>query len=348
MADIHTIGAGGGSIAYVDVAGMLRVGPQSAGADPGPACYGRGGKQVTVSDANLVLGYLPDVALGGQWRLDRAAALAAMADLADSLGLSVVATAQGIIEIANEHMAQALRVISIERGDDPRTFSLLCYGGAGGLHVCAIAEALGVPRVIVPAHAGVFSALGMLIARPSRQLLRTVNLTLSPDAAPSIDDALAELEATGRRELQGEGHDAARIEARRELDLRYRGQSFTLTVPWTNPAESAQQFHLRHEARYGHALGVEIEVVNVRVGVSVPVAPLQSDSYRSVDAPHRSSGAHVEGLGQVVVMARQSLGAGSAVRGPSIITDIDSTTFVAKGWSGTIDRFDNLVLTPPG
>lgn len=343
MADIHTIGAGGGSIAFIDSGGMLRVGPQSAGADPGPACYGRGGRAATVTDANVVLGRLPGVALGGVLELNREAATRAIAELAHTLAVSDVDAAQAIVNIANEHMAQALRVISIERGHDPRGFSLLCYGGAGGLHVCALAQALSVERVIVPVHAGVFSALGMLIAQPARALLRTVNASLSEANAGVIEDALRALETTGRGELMAEGHAGAQISCTWSVDLRYRGQSFTLALPWISSDATAAAFHELHESRYGHALGVPVEVVNVRVSVAVDVEPIRP---APLPSPRASAAtlAFVAGLGEVPVLARTGLARGARLQGPVIVTEPDATTFVDAGWEGTIDRFGHLVL----
>ncbi len=344
MADIHTIGAGGGSIAFVDAAGMLGVGPDSAGADPGPACYGRGGDRPTVTDANLVLGRLPDVPLGGTLRLDRSAAIAALGRLADALGGRVEDAATGVIALANAHMAQALRVISVERGHDPRQFSLLCYGGAGGLHVCALAAELGIPRIVVPTHAGVFSALGMLIARPSRLLLRTVNLPLEPGNRAGIEAALAELEVAASAELTEEGHDPSRLVIDRHLDLRYRGQSFTLSVAWAGITETATAFDALHEARYGHALGVPVEVVNVRVAASLPVAPLRwSLPARTKAMPVRRT-VDVVGLGAVPMTERGDLGAGDPIEGPLIVTETDATTFVDEDWGGVVDGSGNLVL----
>ncbi|MGD8743887.1 MAG: hydantoinase/oxoprolinase family protein, partial [Granulosicoccaceae bacterium] len=225
MVDMHTIGAGGGSIASVDAGGLLQVGPASAGADPGPACYGRGGTQATVTDANLVLGRLQAGSfLGGGMTLDPDAGRGVLAPLADALRCSIEQAAHGVIRVANEHMARALRVMSIQRGHDPREFTLMSFGGAGGLHVCALAEALNMQRAIVPAHGGVLSAFGMLAAPRTRELSRTLSAPLRALAPSAIESALAALEEDGRQALQAEGIDAAAIHVQRAVDLCYHGQ----------------------------------------------------------------------------------------------------------------------------
>ncbi|MDN5938439.1 MAG: hydantoinase/oxoprolinase family protein, partial [Salinisphaera sp.] len=224
MVDLNTIGAGGGSIAYVDAGGMLKVGPESAGADPGPACYGGGGAQPTVTDANLVLGHLPDsTRLGGDLALDCGAARVAMSALAGQLGLSVKDAAAGVIAVANEAMAGALRVISVQRGVDPREHTLLCFGGAGPLHVCAVAEAMGMTRALVPIHAGVLSALGMLVAARSRELSRSLLAVTENLSDAELERGYAALRAGGEAELAAEGGAAADIQVRASADVRYVG-----------------------------------------------------------------------------------------------------------------------------
>jgi N-methylhydantoinase A len=233
MADMHTIGAGGGSIASIDSGGLLQVGPQSAGADPGPACYGQGGELPTVTDANLVLGrLLPDAFLGGTMLLDVEAATSAVRQVAGQLQVSVPDAALGIVALANEHMAQALRVISVQRGVDPAQHVLVSFGGAGGLHVCALAAALGMSRALVPVHAGVLSALGMLTAPRARQLSRTVTGVLESFTEDFLVQQLQTLAETGTSELLAEGVEETEIETDFSLDLRYRGQSYTLNLPW--------------------------------------------------------------------------------------------------------------------
>ena len=280
MVDMHTIGAGGGSLARVDDAGLLHVGPQSAGADPGPACYGKGGQEPTVTDANLVLGRLqPEFALGGSLALDRDAAEAAVARVAQSLGLDTVSAARGIIELANEHMSQALRVISIQKGFDPADFQLVSFGGAGGLHVCALAENLGMRRAVMPIRAGVLSAEGLVYAPRKRELIQA--LPGGADAA-RVDALAADLDRRGRRELASEGVPDSDVVTEVTLDLCYQGQSSTLGLPWDGDPEAAEAaFHRLHEHRYGHRLALPVQRVNVRVRCQAPARPPASPSFAS-------------------------------------------------------------------
>jgi N-methylhydantoinase A len=351
MAEIHTIGAGGGSIAFVDAGGALQVGPASAGAEPGPACYGRGGTAPTVTDAHVVLGHLPPgQRLGGRLVLDVAAARSALTQLAGEMegsARSGAATpedaAAGVIRVANERMAQALRAISLERGFDPREFSLACFGGAGGLHVCALADVLGVPRIIIPAYCGVFSALGMLVAAPSRQLVQTVSISLS-EAETEISGRFAALEQPAMLELAEEGHVAATIVVSRSADLRYRGQSFYLNVPWADPITTSAEFHRQHEARYGHAFSLPVELVNVRSELVVQQRPLELPAapQRAISAP--SGETRVDGLGRVPVFQRDDLALDQRIVGPAVIVEPFATSLVEKGWIGATDSQGHLHL----
>ena len=345
MVDMHTIGAGGGSIACIDSGGLLQVGPQSAGADPGPACYGRGGRLPTVTDANLVLGRLQaDAFLGGAMLLDSQAAITALAPLARGMDVNVEAAALGIIEIANEHMAQALRIISVQRGVDPRNHVLVSFGGAGGLHVCALAEALGMTRVLVPVHAGVLSALGMLTAPCARQLSRTVNGLVDQLDEAELEQQLQRLSARGRDELRAEGVNTHEIEASFSLDLRYRGQSSTLNLAWQGKAKTARAFHIAHEQRYGHRLDIPLELVNLRCGLHgktpeitlPPVAAAGQGPSRFV----RAAGC----TGQVPLWQRADMGCGQEITGPALITETVATTWLADGWSCRVDAVGNLLL----
>jgi N-methylhydantoinase A len=344
MADIHTIGAGGGSIAWLDAGGALQVGPASAGAAPGPACYGRGGTQPTVTDANVLLGRLPPATrLAGNLALDAAAAARAIDTVARPLGRTTIDTARGIVALANQHMAQALRLISLERGYDPRRFTLVCFGGAGGLHVCALATALSIQRILVPAHAGVFSALGMVVAEPGRQLSRTLNLPF--DDAHTADivagfDALAE---QGRVELESEGHPRESIQVSTSVDLRYRGQSYSLTLRWAGTSATLAAFHARHEQRYGHAFSLPVELVNVRAELTVPRPALPLPRHGAL-TPDSYPGAEVAGLGSVRVIAREALRTGEAHEGPLVILDSVATTFVDPGWRATMDEWGSVEL----
>jgi N-methylhydantoinase A len=337
MVDMHTIGAGGGSIARIDAGGLLVVGPESAGADPGPACYGRGGTQPTVTDANLVLGRLPAALfLGGGMQLDVHAARAALAGLGAAMGLSPEQAALGVVALANEHMAQALRVISVQRGLDPGEFSLMAFGGAGGLHVCALAEALSMSRALVPPHAGVLSALGMLVAPRGRQLAHTLCLPLHEQDDAGLRTRLDELSRQGRAELLAEGVAGERIRATYSLDLRYRGQRFTLTVDYHAVEQALAAFHRAHLQRFGHALDVPVELVNLRVALvadgepvaltetapMLPGTPLQTVSLAGEAQP-------------VPVWRRAALAGGRTHAGPLLVADGVATTFVAAGWCVT-------------
>lgn len=346
MVDMETIGAGGGSIAYVDAGGMLQVGPQSAGADPGPACYDRGGTRPTVSDANLVLGRLhPDTALAGNLRLNLERARASIAPLAEAIGLAIEDTARGIIDIANEHMAKAIRLISVNKGHDPKEFVLASFGGAGGLHVCALADAMGMRDAIVPVHGGVLSALGMVVADQGRQFSKTLNLGLSQLNEQELEKEYAQLERQGIAQLSEEGLEPSALVLRRSADLRYAGQSYTLNIDWQTLSEARNSFVQLHTQRYGYAHEAPIELLTIRVNVST--------QKRHFDMPQRDARADCNKLrhcrvygetGEAKLMARQSLVPGAPILGPAIITEYSATTFVAGDWGVEVDEFGNLLL----
>ncbi len=348
MVDMHTIGAGGGSIASLDSGGMLQVGPDSAGADPGPACYGRGGREPTVTDANLVLGRLrPDAFLGGRMSLDVEAAKAAVGKLAQVMEVEMEAAAEGIIRVANEHMARALRVISVQRGEDPRGYTLVSFGGAGGLHVCALAEALGMHEAMVPVHAGVLSALGMLATRPGRQLVRTRPGLLQELSDEWVESELKRLAEEGIGALVEEGIERSQIEVDYALDLRYLGQSYSLNIPWHDCTQAIRAFHQQHEARYGHQMDAPVELVNLRVAlrgaelaISLPAAAEQ------LKQPQITAWADLVGFErQVPCYRRDDLGVGSEISGPALITEMASTTWLAPDWRLTMDGGGNLILS---
>ncbi|MEX0899300.1 MAG: hydantoinase/oxoprolinase family protein [Gammaproteobacteria bacterium] len=318
MVDIHTIGAGGGSIAWCDAGGALRVGPQSAGATPGPACYGLGGTEPTVTDAHLLLGHLPAGEPLGGLTLDADAARASISRLAGELGLCVEEAARGILEIADEHMFQALRVISVSRGEDPRDYALFAFGGAGGLHVCSLAEKLGVTRALFPANAGVLSALGMLAAPRLRTLSRTQVSLLEGVDTDALDAAFATLVAQGMEELMAEGVDAETCNITRAVDLRYAGQSHTLEIPWDG-ADVAETFHRTHSVRFGHRLDLPVELVNLRATVSSPAPPLDT--------------------------AGSARRLADVINGPAVVAMADSTLWLAPGWQARPDEAGNLALT---
>lgn len=349
MVDMHTIGAGGGSIARVDTGGLLQVGPESAGAMPGPACYGKGGSEPTVTDANLVLGrLLPDAFLGGGMRLDLASAEQAVMSVANELRVGLHDAAEGIIRIANEHMARALRVMSVQRGVDPRQMTLVSFGGAGGLHVCALAEALGMRQVMVPVYAGVLSALGMLTAPRGRQLSRTHQGLLAEMKDDEIEAQLAILQSEGEQSLILEGVEPGSINLRPSLDLRYLGQSYTLTVPWQlhkGCVGSAEAFHLAHQERYGHRLDQQVEVVNLRLQLQGPQPPLPLAELKTGEVAVPSGFTSLHGIDDAVpVWDREQLVAGQTLEGPALIAETVSTTWLAPGWQCQVDPHGNLTL----
>ncbi len=353
MVDMHTIGAGGGSIAYLDDGGMLQVGPESAGAAPGPACYGKGGKRPTVTDANLILGRLrTDAFLGGQMALDIEAARRAMATIATPLGLTIEAAAEGVVRIANEHMAQALRVISVQRGEDPGDYTLMPFGGAGGLHVCALAEALGMDGIVVPVHGGVLSAFGMLVARRSRELSRTVASTVEEVTTAQLLQQFEALESQALAALAEEGGDAAQSSSRRSLDLRYCGQAYSLNIPWQGPEAGIEactaRFHQQHRQRYGHQLQRSLEIVNIRVHVTGPKPPIELPTLAETP-PATPRSVELYGVDRPVALhQRPTLGSGEQIIGPALIAEQVATTFIETGWRGEVDRYGNIALQRDG
>lgn len=345
MVDMHTIGAGGGSIARVDTGGMLHVGPESAGADPGPAAYGLGGTAATVTDANLVLGRLqPGEFLGGNMQLDIDAASRAVDALATTMQMDRGAAAEGIVRVANEHMAQALRKISIERGYDPAAFTLCCFGGAGGLHVCELAEQLGMSRALIPVNAGVLSALGMLVAPRQRQLSITFTRKLTADAHDGIAEGLSKLADRGAAELLAEGVEPNAITSTFSLDLRYCGQSFTLNIPWYGDvAKAVEDFHHCHRQRYGHALEFAVEVVNLRAAICADTRQLTLPP--AINSGRTTRHAQLYGVdAPVAVFAREMLQIDRVYPGPILITEYVSTTWVKPGWQVLRDKSGSLHL----
>jgi N-methylhydantoinase A len=336
----------------VDAGGLLQVGPQSAGAEPGPACYGRGGEEATVTDAHLVLGRLrSDSFLGGGMRLDEAAARRAVAKVAQALGLSLEAAAAGIIAVANEHMARALRVMSVQRGVDPGVLTLACFGGAGGLHVCALAEALDMRRALVPMHAGVLSALGMLVAPRMRHVSLTVNRLLEEVDEASLAEDFARLVAQGREALQREGVAAADMETVPSVDMRYQGQSYTINLPWQGCHASEAEFHQRHAALYGHRLEQAVELVTLRMKVLRPGRHIEINNATIAQNNKLQPQQQVRLFGidaMVPVYKRESLSAGTVLTGPALITETISTTYLANGWQATVHETGSLLLTRPG
>jgi N-methylhydantoinase A len=340
MVDVHTVSAGGGSIAWA-AGGALRVGPESAGADPGPACYGAGGERATVTDANLFLGYLEDGAmLGGKVVLRRELAEAALERLGSELGLDALETALGIVRVANAEMTRALRVISVERGLDPRDFALVAFGGAGAMHACALADELQMRTIIVPKAAGVLSALGLAISDVRRDYVEALLCPLDELREDRLERAFADLEQRARDQL--EDPDLART-----ADLRYRGQSFELTVDGREAERLAERFHERHEQRYGYRMDDEpLELVNVRLTATIRVEKpaLREDPFDGEGATTRRRATFEGDWTEVDVHDRTRMGAGSDVRGPALVELREATCVVAPGWAGRVDGAGSLVL----
>ena len=356
--DIHIIGAGGGSIAWLDAGGALRVGPQSAGADPGPACYGTGDLP-TVTDANLVLGRLgPEPRLGGAMTLDAARAQQAIETLAREAGLDTTACAEGIIAVANTAMERALRVMSVERGHDPRDFCLVAFGGAGPLHAAELAAATQIPTVLVPAAPGVLSAWGMLMADVTKDYSRTVMRTLEPNGPANavLEEVEAAFDALARQaseDMTAEGFAEDELRIERRLDVRYKGQAFELTVPFS--ADSVRCFHRAHKTAYGYSREDEpVEIVTVRLTaigevVKPPMEP--TTARRARGAPDRTGDVMLFRDGEWLeagVYDRAELAPGHAVAGPAAIAEATATTFVPRGFTGAVDAWTNILLTSGG
>jgi N-methylhydantoinase A len=349
MVDVHTVSAGGGSIAWVDAGGALRVGPRSAGADPGPAAYGRGGEEPTVTDANLFLGYLPDGAeLGGEVRLDRGLAERAVRRVGERAGLDAHRAALGIVRVADAEMTRALRVISVERGLDPRELTMVAFGGAGGLHACALAEELRIGRVLVPRAAGVLSALGLAIADVRRDHVHPFLSGLREADGDEVAAAFAELEGRAGEQLAGD----PRRTVTRSADARYQGQSFELTVDVdADDLEGlAGRFHAEHERRYGYRMEDEpVELVNLRLVATVPgdKPALREGPARRQAGGGRRRASFDGDWHDVDVVRRADLGVGAEVGGPAVVEFAESTQLVRPGWRGTVDEVGALVLERP-
>jgi len=350
--DIHTVGAGGGSIASRDEGGSLRVGPLSAGADPGPIAYGRGGDRVTVTDANLVLGRLSaEHFLGGDHPLASGEARRGVERLAETLGMSLSEAANGVLRVANATMERAIRVISLERGYDPRDFTLVCFGGAGAMHAADLATGLGIPRVLVPRAAGTLSALGMLLADYVRDYSRTLLLASAGLRPEDLNGPLAALESRARADFDAEGQAATDLVLERSLDLRYRGQGYELNVPFSDDFEAS--FHMAHEHRYGYAdPSRPTEVVNVRVqalGRSAPI-DLPGGTLAGPDASGAVLGElpmFVGGREQpAVLIERELLRPGNRFEGPALVVEYSTTTVVPEGYGCRVDELYNLILEP--
>ena len=361
--DVHSVGAGGGSLARIDAGGALRVGPESAGASPGPICYARGGTGLTVTDANLILGRLdPEHFLGGTFRLDPSAAERGFQKFLEGPGRdagfkSVHELAAGVVAVSNATMEKALRVISVERGYDPRDFSLISYGGAGGLHAADLARALGLPSVVVPQNPGAFSALGILLSDVVRDVSQSVLLPVPTGGRSTITELLYEidrsfvrLQLTTLAELRREGFEAERARPSHRLDMRYQGQSYELSVPFS--AGFRQAFHHEHAKAYGYAYPERpLEIVNLRLRMVIRTPKLRGRRRKpatvrtSREALIKTKPVWFDSKPQPTgIYDRQLLAAGAALRGPAVIVEYSAATVVPPDFACKVDEHMNLVL----
>ena len=358
MMDINTVSAGGGTIARVDRFGVLEVGPQSAGAVPGPCCYGRGGEAVTVTDCNLLLGYLSaDNFLGGRMRLDRAKAEQAIARVAKDLSLDSLAAAEGIIRIIDVKMEEAIKAISTMRGHDLRDFFLLAFGGAGPLHAARMARDLGMAGVIVPLYPGVFSAIGLLMSDVKHDYIRSRMTPISELKSSDVETVFAQLEGSAREDLQRDGFADKDIRIERALDMRYAGQGYEITMSCTADETQAlallrKEFDLEHQRQFGHSAPEEpVEVVSYRVrGVGlVPAVSMPKYAPQGLklsDALRETRQVRFDGKTiSCPVYQREKLDVGLTLRGPAILDQFDCTTVICAGQVARIDEWKNLIVT---
>ncbi len=358
--DVKTVGAGGGSIAYVpELTGALRVGPQSAGAVPGPVAYGKGGTLPTVTDANVVLGYLPENLLGGTFKLDRDGAKRAVQTIADALGIELMAAARGIIDIVNENMFGALRMISVQQGYDPREFALMGFGGAGPLHVNAVARLMGSYPAVSPVSPGVLCALGDATTRMRTESARSLSKRRSQTSIAEVAGLLREMDAQVRAELIRDGIPAGEITTSFEVDLRYVGQAFE--VPMTVDLATiergglgllAERFDEEHRRLFTFNMESEHEFVNLRAvalgrALELPSNELARGDGNPAAAKLRDHELWMDGAAQAaVIYDRALLRQGDVIKGPAVITEMDSTTLIETRHIGTVDAFGNIMITP--
>ena len=358
--DVKTVGAGGGSIAKVpELTRALRVGPESAGANPGPAAYGKGGVQPTVTDANVVLGYLPEDLLGGAFRLDRAAASAAVQTVADALGVDLYEAARGIIDIVNENMFGALRMISVQQGYDPRDFALMGFGGAGPLHVNAVARLMGSWPAVSPVSPGVLCALGDATTRMRTETARSLSKRRSHTSEAEVTALLEEMAAQTRGQLVADGVAAGDVEVSFEVDVRYHGQAFEVPMPVSlegfadgGLAKLARAFDEEHRRLFTFNMDAEHEFVNLRAVALGRVLDVAAHEIEAGDGD--PSAAKIRdhevwadgGLQPAVIYDRSRLRAGDRIRGPAVVVEMDSTTLVLPGHEATVDRFGVILINP--
>ncbi|QHL89792.1 hydantoinase/oxoprolinase family protein [Sphingomonas changnyeongensis] len=358
--DVKTVGAGGGSIAYVpELTGALRVGPQSAGAVPGPVAYGKGGTLPTVTDANVVLGYLPENLLGGTFTLDRAGARRAVQTIADALGIDLMAAARGIIDIVNENMFGALRMISVQQGYDPRDFALMGFGGAGPLHVNAVARLMGSWPAVSPVSPGVLCALGDATTRVRTETARSFSRLAHQTDEAELIALLDDMAAQTRAELAADGVAAADITSLFEVDVRYEGQAFEValtidpdTLRRDGIAGLTARFDAEHLRLFTFNMETAHEIVNLRAvalgrALDLPAAELPQGDGNPAAARIRDHLLWMDGREQAaVIYDRARLRAGDVIPGPAIVTEMDSTTLIESGHVATVDRVGNILITP--
>jgi N-methylhydantoinase A len=354
MVDVHTVGAGGGSIAWVDTGGALRVGPQSAGADPGPACYGKGGTEPTVTDANVVLGYIgASTSLGGELELDPEAAETTLDNLAGAADLdSPLEAAQGVYQVVNANMTRAIRSVTVERGHDPRRFALVGFGGAGPMHAAELADRLDIGTVVVPRPCGVLSAYGLLAADEKHDAVRTHKRKLDDLDTDTVREAFDDL----ADDVLDDVADRATATVERSADFRYAGQSFELTVaigdsdPLTiDNDEVRERFHTSHETAYGYRMDEEIELVNLRMTATVERESI-SVTYEGSDDPQTGTRqAYFEdAFHETPVYDRERLCVDETVNGPAILEQNESTTVIPPSWTGSVGENGAVVLRKEG
>ncbi|MCW3977779.1 MAG: hydantoinase/oxoprolinase family protein [Candidatus Bathyarchaeota archaeon] len=361
--DLAECSAGGGTIAWVDSGNALRVGPISAGAEPGPACYGKGGKQPTVTDANVVLGRLnPEYLLEGNMKVHpNLSEKAILKEVCEKAPLKLVEAAGGIIEIANSAMAKILRIVSVERGYDPRNFVLICFGGAGPMHGCALAEELNLAKIVVPPNPGLFSALGLLAADFRHNSAKAIMKLIDEIKAKELEATFQKLAARGAKLLTTQRVPKENMRFAREVDLRYVGQSYELTIPTSTPftedilRQTVGGFHMKHMATYGYAVRDEpVELVNLRLAATglvekpkLKAKPLRREkpSKEAIIAKRRVFFERKAEYTSTPIYARKKLKAGDIISGPAVVEQYDATTVVYPDWVAEIDGFENMILS---
>jgi N-methylhydantoinase A len=361
--DLAECSAGGGTIAWADTGGVLRVGPISAGADPGPACYAREGEKPTVTDADLLLGRLnPDYLLGGKVRLFADLSKKAVEEaVCDKIGLELAEAVAGIIKIVNSQMAKILRIVSVERGYDPRKFTLTSFGGAGPMHACALAEELHIPKIVIPPNPGLFSAYGLLAANFTYNFVHAIMKTTEKIECSNLEETFGMLQREGAKTLAHQGVKPKNMRFSWQLDMRYFGQSYELTVPASNPLTERnfqrilKNYHRKHEAVYGYAREeAPVEVVNARltaVGlVKKPIMKKRKPCGKKLPREALSTRRSVffeqyDGFEETPVYVREKLKCGNFLCGPAVVEQYDATTVVYPGWEAEVDEFGNIILT---